>query len=313
MLVEDVKWFISTCHPCQTWQLQHLHIPPVIPDIPSLFHKVHIDTMLMPTVNKFRYLVQAHCALSSWPEWWPLWKENEKSLGDFILEEILCRWGSVTEIVTGNGPAFVAAASYLSEKYGIHHIKISPYNSQANGLVEGKHFDIRESLMKACNNDHTKWVLMALVVFWADRVTIHWSTGYLPFFMVHGVEAVLPLDIAEATYLLPPREVPMSTESLIARRTQQLLKRPEDLRDMADRVLKARKLSAAQFVAKFASTIQDHNFVKGPLVLVRNSCVEKELNRKTKACYLGPMVVIRHTSSGAYILSEMDGAVSRLI
>ena len=80
-----------------------------------LFHKVHIDTMLMPTVNKFCYLIQAHCALSSWPEWRPLWKENEKTLGDFIFEDILCRWGGVAEIVTDNGPVFVVAAGYLSE------------------------------------------------------------------------------------------------------------------------------------------------------------------------------------------------------
>ena len=130
--------------------------------------------------------------------------------------------------------------------------------------------------------------------------------------MAHGVEAVLPLDIAEATYLLPPQEVPMSTESLIARCAQQLLKRPEDLRDMADRVLKARKLSVAQFVAKFASTIQDHDFVKGSLVLIHNSRVEKELNRKTKARYLGPMVMVHHMTGGAYILAELDSAISRL-
>jgi len=90
MLDDDVKWFISTCHPCQTCQTHHLHLPPTIPEIPTLFHKVHINTMLMPTVNKFRYLIQAHCALSSWPEWHPLRKENEKSLGDFIFEDILC-------------------------------------------------------------------------------------------------------------------------------------------------------------------------------------------------------------------------------
>src|SRR5882724_508692 len=153
MLEEDVKWFVSTCHPCQTRQLCHLHLPPVVPEIPSLFHKVHIDTMLMPTVNKFCYLVQARCALSSWLEWHPLRKENEKTLGDFIFKEILCRWGGVAEIVTENGAAFVAAAAYLSEKYGIDHIKISPYNSQANGLVEHKHFNVHESLMKACDND----------------------------------------------------------------------------------------------------------------------------------------------------------------
>ena len=96
--------------------------------------------------------------------------------------------------------------------------------------------------------------------------------------MAHGVEAVLPFDVAEATYLLPPREVPTSTECLIAHCAQQLLKQLEDLHDMADQVLKACKISAAQFVAQFASTIQDYDFSVGSLVLVRNSCIEKELN-----------------------------------
>jgi len=130
MLDEDVNWFISTCHPCQNQQAFHLHLPPTIPKIPMLFHKVQIDTMLMPTINNFWYLVQAHCTLSSWAEWHPLWKENEKTLGNFIFEDILCWWGGTEEIVTDNSPAFVAATRYLSEKYGIHHIKISPYNSR---------------------------------------------------------------------------------------------------------------------------------------------------------------------------------------
>ena len=69
MLDEDVKWFVLTCHPCQTWQTRHLHLLPTIPNIPMLFHKVHIDTMLMPMVNKFWYLIQVHCVLSSWAEW----------------------------------------------------------------------------------------------------------------------------------------------------------------------------------------------------------------------------------------------------
>jgi len=76
--------------------------------------------------------------------------------------------GGVAEIVTDNGPAFIPAAGYLSEKYGIHHVKISPYNSQANSMVKQKNFDIRESLMKTCNIEHSKWVGMAPLIFWAN-------------------------------------------------------------------------------------------------------------------------------------------------
>jgi len=48
------------------------------------------------------------------------------------------------------------------------------------------------------------------------------------------------------------------------------------------------------------------------LFLVRNSCVEKELNHKTKAQYLGPMVVVHWTKGGAYVMAEMDRAVLKL-
>ena len=78
--------------------------------------------------------------------------------------------------------------------------------------------------------------------------------------MAHIVEVVLPLDIAEATYLLLPLDVPTSTEDLIACCAKQLQKRPEDLCEMLARVLKARKQSAAQFVKCFSSTIQEYNF-----------------------------------------------------
>jgi len=105
--------------------------------------------------------------------------------------------------------------------------------------------------MKSCNNEHTKWVGIAPLVFWADCVTIHQSIGYSPFFMAHGIEAVLPLDIAEATYLLPPLNAPASMEDLIAYHAQQLQKCPEDLLEMLARVLKARKQSAAEFVKCF--------------------------------------------------------------
>ena len=104
---------------------------------------------------------------------------------------------------------------------------------------------------------------MAPLVFWADRVTVHRSISYSPFFMAHGIEAVLPLDIVEATYLLPPLNAPASTEDLIAYRAQQLQKCLEDLLEMSARVLKARKQSAAEFVKHFSTTIQDYDFPVG--------------------------------------------------
>jgi len=122
---DDVCWYLKTCHECQVRSTQHLYIPPTIPTPLSLFCKVYIDTMLMPRSNGFCYIVHGHCSLSSYPEWRMLQHKNSCTLGSFVFEDILCRWGAVEEIVTDNGPAFVQAVEYLSKQYHINHICIS--------------------------------------------------------------------------------------------------------------------------------------------------------------------------------------------
>ena len=149
LLVEDVKWFIRTCHKCQIRQTCQLYIPPTVLVIGGLFRKVHLDMMVMPQSAGYRYIVQAHCALTTYPEWQMLRSENASTLTSFIFEDILCRWGTLAEIVTDNGPAFVQALDVLADRYNIRHIHISPYNSQANSVVERRHLDVREAIIKS--------------------------------------------------------------------------------------------------------------------------------------------------------------------
>ena len=70
--------------------------------------------------------------------------------------------------MTDNGTLFIAALNWLTEKYHIQHIRISPYDSKANGIVERSHHTIHESLVKACNGNITQWPTLAPHVFWAD-------------------------------------------------------------------------------------------------------------------------------------------------
>jgi len=124
--------------------------PRSTPEVPSLFRKVHIDTFLMPKVGSYRYVLHARDALTSYPEGRATTSETGQVIADFIFQEILCRWGALEDLVTDNGPPYIAALDILAKHYGIHHIRISGYNSRANGLVESKHFDVREAIMKTC-------------------------------------------------------------------------------------------------------------------------------------------------------------------
>jgi hypothetical protein len=136
-----------------------------------LFGKAYINTMFMPKAGGFGYVVHAHCSVSSYPKARMLRSENHETLADFIFQDILCRWGTIQKIVTDNGKTFIAALNSLAKRYGINHIRISGYNAQANGLVERKHWDLRQALYKIADSVESKWHQGFYTTLWAEHIT----------------------------------------------------------------------------------------------------------------------------------------------
>jgi len=110
----DIRWIVSTCHQCQVLSLKHVVLPPTIQVPAPLFRKAYVDTMHMPPSQGYKYIVQARDSLTGWPEWRALTRETGRTLGQFIFEELLCRWGGLEEIVTDNGTPFVAALEWIA-------------------------------------------------------------------------------------------------------------------------------------------------------------------------------------------------------
>ena len=148
-MLSDIAWFMKTCLLCQLQQAQQILIPPTVPLPAPLFAKMHMDTMHLPTSGGFKYIIQGHWTLSHWPEFRCLCVKTQHTLSKWIYQDVLCQWGTLSKIITDNGPAFVKACEQLSKKYHINHIHISGYNSWANSLVEWPHFNVWQALFKA--------------------------------------------------------------------------------------------------------------------------------------------------------------------
>ena len=106
--------------------------------------------------------------------------------------------------------------------------------------------------------------------------------GCSPYFAVTGTHPLLPFDIIEASYLLPPPKSVLSTTNLIARRAIALQKRKSHLSELHNKVFDARRKAAVKFELQHSKTIRNFDFKLGDLVLMRNTAIEKALNRKMR-------------------------------
>ena len=130
---------------------------------------------------------------------------------------------------------------------------------------------------------------------------ICWCMGCLPYFAVTGIHTILPLDIAKATYLVPPPTSTLLTTDLIASQAIALQKWKSHLSALHFKVMAASIPAAICFKQEHSATVYNFNFSCGDLVLVWNTAIEKAFNQKMHAQYLEPLIVVFYNKGGAYI------------
>ena len=106
---------------------------------------------------------------------------------------------------------------------------------------------IQEGLVKACEGKINRWPDYVHHAFFANRVTVRQATGFSPYYLLHGVNPVLPLDLFEATYLISGFASNMSTADLLALHIKQQSKLPDDITKAADKLLQSQLQSKATF------------------------------------------------------------------
>ena len=154
------------------------------------------------------------------------------------------------------------------KKYHIKHSRISSYNLRTNGIVKWSHFNVQQVLYKAADSEQNCWAQVTHSVFWAERVTPQRHMGCSPYYAAMGTHPLLPFNIIEANYLLPPPDLLLSSTNLIMRQAVALQKCTEDLAALHNCVHTACNRAAVHFEWEHGPTICNFDFKHSDLILV---------------------------------------------
>jgi hypothetical protein len=149
---------------------------------------------LPPAQGNLKYVVVAVEYFSKWIEAKLLTTLTSATVQKFFWQSIVCRFGVPKAITVDNGTQFDAETfKTFCSQIGTKIHFASMRHLESNGLVERANGIIITGRMKSIfNQPKGKWPDELIKVIWSHNTTISWSTGFTPFKLLFGDEAITP-------------------------------------------------------------------------------------------------------------------------
>eukprot|EP00253_Pinus_taeda_P022942 PITA_22942 len=189
----------------------------------------------------------------------------------------------------------------LTDQLGLHHDSSTPYYPQANGLVEAINKVLVTMIRRIIGIHRSNWHNMLFLALWAYRTSDKTSTGFTPFQLVYGLEAVLPIE-----YEIPSLQIVVQLLLATSEEKKRLLYLAQ-LDENRHNVALAVKTRAKMIKAQYDRNVTPRNFLEGDLVLLYDQTNDKLGASKFVPMWHGPYIVKRKLTKGAYELEDFDG------
>uniref|UniRef100_A0A2N9HW49 Integrase catalytic domain-containing protein n=1 Tax=Fagus sylvatica TaxID=28930 RepID=A0A2N9HW49_FAGSY len=266
---KDTADFVKSCHTCQLQaNLIHTH-PTSLQNMatPWPFHTWGLDLIgpINPSSGGYIWILVATEYFSKWVEAIPLRKATGAAVANFIREHIITRFGIPHKIISDNGTPFVNKnVREVLEHYRIKHRRSTPYYPQGNGQAEATNRMLLRILSKMVFDYGKGWSSHLADTLWAYRGSTKTATGFTPFSLVYGTDAISPTELlVPSPRILHGMDLEADADICAEARVADL-ESLEEARELAQ----VRSLRYHQKLADaYEKTLQTRIFAKGQMVL----------------------------------------------
>jgi transposase InsO family protein len=318
-MLADVEHSLSTCEICQREKAMRHRLdegvaaPPMEAPL-RLFELWSMDFIgpLKPSED-FVYILTIIEHFSGWLIAIPVMNPTANTVMKILQDEVISRFGVPRRILSDRGSSFRNAdlAAYF-QRLGIRPLYTSAYHPASNGKVERANGVIK-TMLKSLTQDPSlgdNWNSLLQPAIFAYNTSPSERTGYSPFFLVHGVEAVTPGDMLAVVANLDDDRIVAHPQADLDQVAVSIMaaEKIEALRLARDLVKHTHQKLVNEKIAEWKANARVPSFEEGDLVLVQDKSTQdrRDKARLGKAIFVGPYRVKRRINAVSYQVQALD-------
>ncbi|KAA3469381.1 protein NYNRIN-like [Gossypium australe] len=196
----DCISYAKKCHKCQIYG-DKIHVPPsplhvmTSPWPFSMWGMDVIGPILPKAFNGHRFIFVVINYFTKWVDATSYANVTKSAVSKFLKKEIICQYGMPERIISDN--ALNLNNSTIAEvcsQFKIKHHNSSPYRPKINGTVEAANNNIKKIVGKMTET-YKYWHEKLPFALYTYQTSVRTSTGATLFYLVYGMEAVLPIEV----------------------------------------------------------------------------------------------------------------------
>lgn len=307
-MAREIQEYIKKCPRCQVHGPKTLReeLYPVPVSIKP-FDRVALNVKHVQTSRAgYRYIIAGIDYLTKYVEAKPMRFQTSSEVALFLYEEIICRHGCPTIIVTDNGKPFLSdLVRQVCRSYSIIHKTTTPYNPQSNGLIERFNRTLGQILQRRLDDEKKDWDQYLPAVLFAYRSMKQATTKHSPFSLMYGYEPKTPFDMEHQIY---NKKSPQFDAILFHRTAHQL----HNLNKIREQAVKSIKTTQAAQKKAIENKLLDQRkelkppFKLGEVVLLYKSYLTTSWSGKLQDKWEGPFIVHHILGKGTYHIKNVD-------